>query len=248
MGVCRSTRVLHWLSFGAGLAAAAYGLYAGAVWALFGRSRSHEKEEGSDALLDRFMPTYDVSLQHQVRVAAPAEVTLAAACGMNPLESKTIRAIFKTRELILGGKNQDSEIPAASLRAQTEALGWRVLAEEPDRELVMGAVTQPWAADVRFLPLPSWEFAGFQKRGYVKIAWSLRADALGPRESIFRTETRAATTDESARERFRIYWSAFSPGMRVIRRVLLRTLKREAESRARKLEAQQVEAQLQGAR
>ena len=236
METCRSTKALHWLWFGAGLAAAAYGTYVGAAWARYGHPRCPRKNEESDALLDRFMPVYEVSLQHQVRVAAPADVTLAAAYDVNLLESKAVRAIFKTREVILGGKNEDSEIPA-SLRAQTEALGWRVLAEVPHRELVLGAVTQPWAANSRFLPVPVWEFEGFQKRGYVKIAWTMRADALGPAESILRTETRVATTDESARAKFRVYWAFFSPGMNLIRRILLRMVKREAERRGRSAEA-----------
>jgi len=69
----------------------------------------------------------------------------------------------------------------------------------------------------------------------VKIAWTLRADPVGPGESIFRTETRVATTDPKARSRFRWYWSRFSPGIVVIRRVLLSHVKDEAERRARAL-------------
>ena len=69
----------------------------------------------------------------------------------------------------------------------------------------MGAVTQPWRADVVFRPLPPEEFAAFHEPDYVKIVWTLRADSLGTTGSIFRTETRVLTTDPTARSKFRRY-------------------------------------------
>ena len=65
---------------------------------------------------------------------------------------------------------------------------------------------------------------------------TLRADPVGSSESIFRTETRVATTDVTARKRFRWYWARFSAGIVLIRRLMLWNLKREAERRARAAE------------
>lgn len=113
-----------------------------------------------------------------------------------------------------------------------KALGWGMLAEIPDREIVAGAVTQPWKANVVFRSLPPSEFAAFDEPGYVKIVWTLRADPIGPSASVFRTETRVTTTDMSARKKFRWYWSFFSPGMFLIRWVSLSPLKADAERRA----------------
>jgi hypothetical protein len=70
----------------------------------------------------------------------------------------------------------------------------------------------------------------------VKIAWTLRADPISARESVFRTETRAVATDASARTTFRRYWSLLSPGIIVIRWVMLEPVKREAERRAARQE------------
>ena len=69
---------------------------------------------------------------------------------------------------------------------------------------------------------------------YVKIAWTLRADPIGERESHFRTETRVVATDPSARARFRRYWAFLSPGIILIRWMSLAPLKAEAERRARR--------------
>jgi hypothetical protein len=97
----------------------------------------------------------------------------------------------------------------------------------------MGAVTQPWYADVVFRPLPPDEFVAFNEPDFVKIVWTLRADAKGPHDSVFRTETRVTTTDATARAKFRWYWARFSPGIWLIRRLSLGPTRLDAERRAR---------------
>jgi hypothetical protein len=97
----------------------------------------------------------------------------------------------------------------------------------------MGAVTRPWDANVVFRPLTPDQFVAFNEPDYVKIAWTLRADPAGPNASIFRHETRVTTTDRVARAKFRRYWSCFSPGITLIRWLLLVPLRNEAERRAR---------------
>ena len=112
-------------------------------------------------------------------------------------------------------------------------IGWGVLAEEPDRELVMGAITQPWHADVTFERLPPDEFAAFTTPGYAKIAWTLAVEPRGAARSVFRTQTRVATTDAESRRRFRRYWTLLSPGILLIRRSMLPLVKADAERRYR---------------
>jgi hypothetical protein len=201
--------------------------------------------EEEDSLLDQFMPTYEVVERHRVHVAAPADITFSVACEHDLQHSVIIRGIFKAREAFLGSKPNDKAL-SQGLLAQTKALGWGVLAEVPGREVVMGAVTQAWVADVVFHSLPPEEFAAFDTPGYVKIVWTLRADPVGNTNSIFRTETRAANTDATARSKFRWYWSKVSPGVWLIRRMTLGPLRREAERRAREARTSQRIVQTQG--
>jgi hypothetical protein len=107
-----------------------------------------------------------------------------------------------------------------------------VLAEEPDREIVVGAYTQPWHEQVTFRPLPPEQFASFDQPGYVKIAWALAAEPLGPNESLLVTRTRAVATDPQARRRFRRYWAPMSAGIILIRYAGLPLIRNEAERRA----------------
>jgi hypothetical protein len=147
-------------------------------------------------------------------------------------EQAILRAIFKTRELVLRARADDRSQPRGLLAA-TLALGWGVLAQIADRQIVVGAVTRPWEPNVTFRALPPDEFAAFAEPGFVKIAWTLRADRIDGETSIFRTETRALATDSTARARFRRYWAFASPGIALIRRLSLQPLRGEAERRAR---------------
>lgn len=179
------------------------------------------------------MPSYEVAERHHIRVAAPVEITFAAATELDLSQSAIIRAIFRSRELILRAWPSGSAQPR-TLLAQMKVLGWGVLAEIPGREIVMGAATQPWRADVVFRTLPPGQFADFHEPGYVKIAWTLRSDPIGSQESVARTETRVIATDRGARDKFRWYWSFFSPGIVLIRKISLGIVKRDAERRAAK--------------
>ena len=215
-----------WLAAGAGIAAAGFGTYAALAWSRFGRV----KTTASDELLDRFMPEYDVVDSHHIRVAAPAETTLAAAAEMDLQQSPVIRCIFKAREVTMGSTSQP-ERRENSLIEQVTSFGWKVLAQNPGREIVFGAVTQPWLADVVFRPLEPDEFLTFREPGYVKIAWTLRADPISCNESVFYMQTRARATDPIARRKFRRYWSLVSAGIVMIRWVSLGLTKKEAERR-----------------
>ena len=218
-----------WLAAGIGLAAGAYTAWVGLTWARYGTAVYHD--DGEDPLLDTFMPVYEVVERHQIHVAAPAAITLAAAREIDLLHSPVVRAIVEARELILGATGDDRVRPRG-LVAELQSLGWGILAEVPEREIVVGAVTQPWEANVTFRALPPAEFTTFSEPGYVKIAWTLRADPAADDTSVFRTETRALATSPDARARFRTYWSFVSPGIALIRVVATRLVKREAEQRA----------------
>ena len=219
----------RWLSLGVGVAAAAYGAYAARTWHRYGRAEPPTFEQ-RDGLLDQFMPVYDVVDRYRIRVNAPAAVTLAAACDMDLQESTVVRMIIKTRELLLGATSVD-RVPRG-LMAEMQSLGWGVLADVQGREIVVGAVTKPWEANVTFRSLPPDQFAAFSESDYVKIAWTLRVDSVSATESILRTETRAIATDSQARTKFRWYWSFLSPGIRLIRWASFGPAKREAERRA----------------
>jgi hypothetical protein len=224
-----SSRAARIVGAGVGAAAVIGVAYVAGTWLRYGRVAKHGTPP---TLLDRFLPTCEVLERHQTRVAAPVEMTFAAAREMDLASSPVVRAIFRGRELLMRVTPAEKREPQ-SLIDEVLALGWGVLAEEPGREIVLGAVTQPWEADVHFRSLPPEEFAAFDAPGFAKIAWTIRAEPLGPAASRFYTETRVATTDAESRRRFRRYWTMLSPGIRLIRRESLRLVRSGAEGRYR---------------
>ena len=226
----KSLQIAQWLAGGVALASASYGASIAATWYRYGRVR---RPSAPDALLDAFMPTYDVAERHEIAVAAPPDTTFAAACRVNLEESLLVRGLFRAREMVLGGASEPAPHPSASsLVDRAKAIGWGVLAESPGREIVLGAVTQPWVSQPEFRAIEADEFAAFAEPGYVKIAWTISVRGSGS-TSIARTETRATTTDAAARTRFRRYWACVRPGVVLIRYSLLGGIKVEAERRAR---------------
>jgi len=220
-----------WAAGALGLAASTYAGYVGVTRLRYGHP-ARASADDADPLLDRLMPVYDIAERHHIHVAAPPEITLATAGEQDLMALPVVRAIFRAREVVLRSEPDTTSHPRGLL-AFTKSIGWGLLADVPGREIVMGAVTQPWEANVVFRPLPPDEFIAFDEADYVKIAWTLRADAIAAGASIFRTETRAVATDAAARAKFRRYWSFLSPGIILIRWASLGPLKREAERRCR---------------
>ena len=201
------------------------------AWLRYGHPAPPRRGEADD-LLDRFVPHCDVVERHHLTIAAPAPLAFDIACHQDLMALPIVRAIFTARQLVLGGALQDEPQPRGLVEL-TESLGWGVLAFERDREIVMGAVTRPWEANVLFCPVPPDDFASFAEPDYVKIAWTIRVDDIDTDRCILRTETRAVATDAASRAKFRRYWTKFSAGIVLIRWMSIMQTRCEAERQAR---------------
>lgn len=208
------------------LLAGAYAAYAAATWARYGNKRAVEPR---DALLDRIMSEYEVGVRYSVVVNAPAARTFEAIHHTDFERSPVVRALFRAREMLMRAPHVERPLPHGLLE-QVAALGWALVGHEPGRELIFGAVTQPWIANPTFRGLPPDEFVRFNEPGFAKIAFTLRVDPLTPDAAKAITETRVQTTDALSRSRFRRYWALLSPGIALIRLALLQQVKRDAET------------------
>ena len=97
----------------------------------------------SGRLIERFMPRAHHGSRHEISVRAPATLVFDTACNHDIQSHPVVRAIFWLREKLLRMEPAPAR-RATGIVAETMSLGWGVLAERPGRELVMGAVTQPW--------------------------------------------------------------------------------------------------------
>ncbi len=77
------------------------------------------------------------------------------------------------------------------------------------------------------------DFAGFSRPGYAKVAWNFRLRAELPQSTFLSTETRIRCFGLAALWKFRIYWTLVRPFSGLIRKVILKQVKTEAESSER---------------
>jgi Polyketide cyclase / dehydrase and lipid transport len=224
------TRLLRLGGAALGTGVACYAAYSALTWARYGHV--DPARHPSDELLDRFLPHPEVDEYHSLKVHAPASITFAAGKQMDLQASPPIKGIFFLRSIptLLQGKPFRPQ-GSLGILDETLTLGFGVLAEVPDHEIVIGTYTTPWHEKVTFHPLPPDEFPGFAEPGYVKIVVTLGAEPLGPDRSLFVTRTRAVATDPESRRKFRRYWAPMSAGIILIRWFSLPMVRREAEGR-----------------
>jgi hypothetical protein len=181
------------------------------------------------SLIDPFMPRADIRESHEIIVLAPAETVFQVAEDFDLLSVPIVRSIFRLRERVF--RVQAKPRMHTGIVAETLSLGWGVLDYWPGRAIVMGAATQPWIGDVKFHAIPAEEFAAFAEPGYVKIVWTLEAQPLATSATRFRTQTRVVATDGISKARFLVYWVFAGPFIVLIRRIINRALRQEAERR-----------------
>ena len=146
------------------------------------------------------------------------------------VDGGTLRDWIYNRKLYNGGPDWKLErVLDIGIQTAQGVGGYGVLAEDPGREIIFGGATQPWLANPVFRALPPTSSSPSTQPSYVKLAWTLRADPIDATKSVFRTETRVATTDPTSRAKFRGYWAFVSPSIILISMDFARA----AESRSR---------------
>src|SRR5688572_3888299 len=159
-------------------------------------------------LIEKYLPTFDVREYHELAVQGEPERAYTALRSVDFNRSRLVRALFAARTLPsrLRFRGVKPATQLASFLETAIALGWVILEELPGRELVVGAITQPWVPVVRFVGLPAPEFAAFAEPGFAKIVWTLGVHPAAVGSCVLSTETRVLTTDTVSRRKFRRYW------------------------------------------
>ena len=156
-------------------------------------------------------------------MSAPLDATWAAVRETETRELKVTAALMALRSL---GRSRRQ--PEPILRS-FERMGFRVLAEEPERELVIGGIGRFWTASGGLRRVESREhFVSFAEPGYARTAFNFLVD-----DGVLSTETRIAGTDARATRLFGLYWLAIRPGSGLIRHEWLRAIDRRALLAAR---------------
>lgn len=185
-------------------------------------------------LVDGLLPDFEFSERHAIDVRADADRAFRATCDVTPREIRLLGLLMGLRSLparLLGRGVRRSDLDRPVLGVALGA-GFVRLAEDPPRELVLGAAGRFWTlAPGQCVPLegPA-AFLAFAEPDHVKTTMDFRIQELGPGLCRVTTETRIAATDASARRKFGLYWRVIYPGSALIRRMWLRAIRRRAEA------------------
>jgi hypothetical protein len=186
--------------------------------------------EAGPVPLERFIPHYDVRERFETTIRASPDVVMDVAAHFDLQSRPAVKAIFWLRDKVTRAARSAPRKPQGILE-ETRALGWGLLAEQPGRFVVCGAICQPWLPNVRFSAIAPDQFAMYAQGDQVKIVWTLEAAEIAPGLTRFGQETRAVATDEQARLKFHRYWRWARFGIIAIRLLMLPAIRREAERR-----------------
>ena len=184
----------------------------------------------ASSALDRFVPEPEIRERFETTVRAPADLVMDVAAHFDMQSLRVVKSIFWLREKLMRASPSGNRKPQGILE-ETKSLGWGVLAEQPGRLVICGAICQPWLPQVKFSALAPDEFATYAEPDQVKIVWTLETEAIGPAITRFAQETRAAPTDQQARIKFRRYWRWARFGIITIRLLMMPAVRRASERR-----------------
>jgi hypothetical protein len=185
-------------------------------------------------LIDDYMPRWDIRSRHQIGVAASSERTYAAVRAADLGKHPLVRVLLTLRALPVAiSSRRLGALRECASRSITlsdfEARGFRILAESPPRDLLIGLEGAVWKPGGALRPVTERSFREPVPSGIARAAWSFTVVPVSPLESLLITETRVLSGDRAARRRFRIYWGLVGRGSGLIRRLMLESIKAEAE-------------------
>ncbi len=180
--------------------------------------------------LDDFVPAYQFSELHSIRINAPRQKVFKAIQEVSADEIFLFRTLTWIRR---GGRSGPESIlsapPGKPLLEVALRTSFMKLAEEPDREIVLGTlVAAPKGTRLKKDPTPE-DFKALHAPGFALAAMNFRMEDAGTGDVLLTTETRVHATDASVLKRFGAYWRVIYPGSALIRVMWLRAIKQRAE-------------------
>ena len=199
------------------------------------------------ALVDEFLPVFDVSDELALVVGADPQTTWQALSAVDLIDVGRrrplvgllggLRALPEVVGHLLHGERPQAPPEHLTLRetAQLPADGggWIMLGERAGEEIALGLVGKFWRPKIEYAQLEAQEFRDFSEPGFAKTVYALGVRPLEPRGTLLWAVMRTATTDDDARRWFRRYWTfGVGSGAHVLVNGLLDVVREDAEAQA----------------
>ena len=183
-------------------------------------------------LIDSFLPVPDVSEKHSIEILADYQTVYHALWTADLGSSAIVKGLLLLRSLphlILHPRIRQSRTNRAITLQTLIDAGFGVLAEEPNREIVLGVTGPFWRPTANVLPFNPEDFNGPVRPGLARAVWNFSVAATADEVTVLSTETRVVCGDASSRRKFRAYWLFVRPFSGLIRLLMLRAVRRACE-------------------
>ncbi len=176
--------------------------------------------------IQQFMPHWRMRQVDHVAVIAHPDVAYEAVRAVDLYRLPLARGLFALRLLpewiaaLLGGQGPRLR-PTATIEDITAPGNGFHLLSDGDHEVVVGAVGRFWQKNIEFADVDRETFAGYDHRGWGKLAWNIAVAPRAPSGSWITVDLRVDAGDEAAWDRFQRYWRLIGPFSHAIRRALM---------------------------
>jgi hypothetical protein len=184
-------------------------------------------------LIESFAPNPDAIETHWIKIPASRETVYEALWTTDLANSVAIKLLMDLRslpEFILHGRRSRRPNQGMTLQTMIDA-GFGELAEDVNREIVLGLTGKFWRPTGTLSPFDRESFGRPVAPGLARAVWNfaVREDSDG--QTVLSTETRVVCGDPESRAKFRVYWFFVGPFSGLIRRLMLRSVRRACEGR-----------------
>jgi hypothetical protein len=185
------------------------------------------------SLADEWMPEADARSRHATTIAAPParvwEALRTIEVGRHPLVA-LLMGIRALPALLVRPRSTWARLRRRRGAAPLLGRELAVLAERPPFDLVLGLTGRFWrpAGDLR--PTDAATFRDAVPAGCARAVWTFQLEPLADGRTRLVTETRVRCADPATRRSFLRYWRLIAPGSGLIRRAILATIRRRAET------------------
>lgn len=166
--------------------------------------------------LDDYLPVFQFSEYHEIVIDRQADVVFTAVKELDLSQSKVVNFLFRIR-----GLPKDMHTLSAFLD-----YGFISLEDNENEEIVLGFLIHGNGLK----KASSTEFWDLQDGDYIKGVWNYKFSPAGNKTRLS-TETRVFCPTRRSRKRFSVYWFFISHFSGLIRLIMLRMIKKQAEAK-----------------
>jgi hypothetical protein len=186
-------------------------------------------------LIESFAPNADAIERHWIKIPASREAVYEALWTTDLANSVAIKLLMGLRslpEFVLHGRRSRRRNRRVTLQTMIDA-GFGELAEDVNREIVLGVTGKFWRPTGNLSPFDRESFGRPVAPGVARAVWNFAVQEDGRGQTVLSTETRVVCGDPESRAKFRFYWFFVGPFSGLIRRLMLRSVRSACAGRAR---------------